>query len=187
MPDWGGEGDFPRWVNGAGGWQRTCPGRVGRACSRRGRRSYEGIQSRSAGNDQRVAALGVRLYQYIHPEHPVQRLGLQYLLRSAAGLDTAVAEQQQLVAVAGGEVQVVEDDQHAGTLIDESAHRIQYAQLVQWVEHGGRLVEQQYLAIGPRPQLRQHPGQMHSLTFAAGQLQVAASAQRSEERRVGNG
>src|SRR5690554_7725659 len=143
--------------------------------------------SGSAGNDQRVAALGVRLYQYIHPEHPVQRLGLQYLLRSAAGLDTAVAEQQQLVAVAGGDVQVVEDDQHAGTLIDESAHRIQYAQLVQWVEHGGRLVEQQYLAIGPRPQLRQHPGQMHSLTFAAGQLQVAASAQRSEERRVGNG
>ena len=63
--------------------------------------------SGSAGNDQRVAALGVRLYQYIHPEHPVQRLGLQYLLRSAAGLDTAVAEQQQLVAVAGGEVQVV--------------------------------------------------------------------------------
>src|SRR5690554_555264 len=133
--------------------------------------------SGSAGNDQRVAALGVRLYQYIHPEHPVQRLGLQYLLRSAAGLDTAVAEQQQLVAVAGGEVQVVEDDQHAGTLIGEAAHRIQYAQLVQWVEHGGRLVEQQYLAIGPRPQLRQHPGQMHSLTFAAGQLQVAASAQ----------
>ena len=39
---------------------------MGRACSRRGRRSYEGIQSRSAGNDQRVTALRVRLHQHWH-------------------------------------------------------------------------------------------------------------------------
>src|SRR5690606_2181974 len=97
--------------------------------------------SGSAGNDQRVTALRVRLHQHIHAEHPVQRFGLQYLRRSAAGLNAAVAEQQQLVAVAGGEVQVVEDDQHAGALVGEAPHGIQYAQLMQRVEHGRWLVE----------------------------------------------
>ena len=49
--------------------------------------------------------------------------------------------------------------------------------LVQRVERRGRFVEQQHLPRLARPQLRQHPRQVHALAFAAGQRQVAAPGQ----------
>src|SRR3990167_6257682 len=52
-----------------------------------------------------------------------------------------------------------------------------YKRYQERVEHRSGLIEQQHLPLTARPELRQHPRQVHALTLAAGQSQVAAHGQ----------
>ncbi|MNR60866.1 hypothetical protein D3C85_1824620 [compost metagenome] len=71
----------------------------------------------------------------------------------------------------------MQDHQHRRAAIGKLAHRLQGGVLMQRVEHGGRLIEQQGLPLLARPELCQYPRQVHPLTFATGQGQVAAASQ----------
>ncbi|MNG07132.1 hypothetical protein D3C84_904210 [compost metagenome] len=86
-------------------------------------------------------------------------------------------QQQQLIAVARRQIEVVEDHHHRRATFGEVAHRLQNGVLVQRVEHRCRFVEQQCLPLGAGPELGQYPGQVHALPLTTGQRQVAALRQ----------
>ena len=117
------------------------------------------------------------LDQHVEAEHLAQRLGLQHLVRRAVTVWPPALQQEDTVTVARRQVEVVQDHQHRRALAGEIAHGLQGGVLVQWVEGRSRLVEQQHLPCPARPQLRQHPRQVHALALAARQRQVAAPAQ----------
>ncbi|MNE76361.1 hypothetical protein D3C80_1725920 [compost metagenome] len=81
----------------------------------------------------------------------------------------------------------MQDHQHRRTSIGKTAHGLQRGVLVQGVQHGGRLVEQQCAALLARPQLGQYPGQVHPLPLATGQRQVTALDQMPGIRRAQGG
>uniref|UniRef100_A0A1I7YQH4 Transposase n=1 Tax=Steinernema glaseri TaxID=37863 RepID=A0A1I7YQH4_9BILA len=96
----------------------------------------------------------------------------------------ATLEQQDAVTIARRQVQVMQDHQYRRTTVSKGSDRLQRGVLMQGVEHGRRLVEQQRAAVAPWPELRQHPRQVHSLTLAPRQRQVAAPHQVPGIRRL---
>lgn len=92
-----------------------------------------------------------------------------------AGEHLTAVEQQHPVGVLRGEVQVVQDGQHADPFRAQVAGEAQRGVLVGEVEAGGGLVEQQDPVAGRAVQLRQRPGEVHALLLAAAErLDVAA-------------
>src|SRR5699024_6595846 len=66
--------------------------------------------------------------------------------RGALGVDLAVADRDQVIGVAGGEVQVVQDDADGGAAVTvQVADHVEDLELVGDVEVGGGLVQQQHL------------------------------------------
>jgi len=92
-----------------------------------------------------------------------------------AGQDLITVEQQHPVGVLRGEVQDVQDGQHADPFRAEVAGEAQRGVLVGKVEAGGGFVQQQHAVAGRAVQLRQRPGEVHALLLAAAErLDVAA-------------
>src|SRR5262245_27262770 len=90
------------------------------------------------------------------------RLGLQDLDGRAVGDDLAVADQDQTVAVAGGEIDVVADDHdRQAVLLAEAGEEGIHGQAMLEVEKRGRLVEQEKPSL-----LRQRARQQNTLALA---------------------
>ncbi|UXN73974.1 hypothetical protein N8D56_01015 [Devosia sp. A8/3-2] len=87
------------------------------------------------------------------------------LFGRAGGSDGAVAQEDQPIGIAGGRVQIVQDQNHGAAEIDiELAHQIEAIELVGHVEVIDRLVEADHVGF-----LRQHHGDPDALQLAAGE------------------
>ncbi|MNE52195.1 hypothetical protein D3C80_1468570 [compost metagenome] len=68
----------------------------------------------------------------------------------------------------------MEDHHGGGTALGKVAHGLQNGVLVQGGEHRRRLVKQQRLTLGARPELSQNSCQVNTLPLATRQRQVSA-------------
>ena len=104
--------------------------------------------------------------------------------RRAGGHQPAAVEQGHPVGVAGGEVEVVGDEQAGQPIAHQLAHQLDDFHLVPDVERRGRLVEHQRVGL-----LRQRAGHADPLPLAAGErldqaLPSVQASQRSRARRT---
>lgn len=70
----------------------------------------------------------------------------------------------------------MQDHQHPAARLGAGSAQLHQRELVGEVEGGDRLVEEQparAALVHRRPDLGEHPGQLHPLLFAAGQLRIA--------------
>ena len=63
----------------------------------------------------------------------------------------------------------MQDNQYRTAQLGKLANRVQGAVLMLRIEHGCRFVKQQYLPGTPRPELGEHPSEVHALLLASGQ------------------
>ena len=93
-------------------------------------------------------------------------LGGDGALGGLGGAEAAVGDHGDAVGVARGEVEVVEDREHAEALLGgELAHEVEHLEPVVQVEVADRLVEQQHARL-----LRERLREREALEVAAGEL-----------------
>lgn len=117
-----------------------------------------------------------------HFEHGVQDLGAQRVEdRAGAGHDTVI-EDDQLVAVADGEIEVVQDRERGDSA---GANEVEQLEPGPDVEVVGQLVEDEQAQA-----LREGPRQQHPLALATGGVQIEVGfpeePRRGYTRRVGD-
>ena len=104
--------------------------------------------------------------QYVHVglvEAVDEGLG-HHLAGRPHGLDAAIPQRDQLVAVAGGGGEIVDDDEHRLALGGDLVDGLHHLGLVADVEGAGRFIQQDDVRI-----LGQHHGEPHPLGLAAGE------------------
>ncbi|MCO5561385.1 hypothetical protein L7F22_015006 [Adiantum nelumboides] len=157
------------------------PGTVGRTGARCGERVVP-----AGRDDHRGARDRVGHHPRLHPEHPAHQVGGHRRRGRALRDDRAVGHRDQVVGVAAGQVQVVQDDDDRAAPhpvpVDE---QVQHLDRVRQVQERGRLVEQQRPGV-----LGQHHRDPHALALTAGQLvdrPVGQLQHPGRAHRVGDG
>src|SRR5699024_3128481 len=102
----------------------------------------------------------------VQGEHLVGHLLGDDLGRGALGVDLAAVHGDQVIGVAGGEVEVVQHDAHGDAALPvQVAHHVEDLELVGDVEIGGGFVQQQHLRL-----LGERHRDPHPLALPAGEL-----------------
>ena len=119
----------------------------------------------------------------LHSKTSGDHLVAEHLLRRAGGGKPAAMHDEDAVGVHGGQVEVVQDRDHAAAAPGKIAGDVHDHELVPDVEARHRLVEKQIARPAVehrRPDLAKHAGQLHALLLAAGKLLVETAGKPFE-------
>ena len=102
---------------------------------------------------------------WLDSEHLGEAPGGQYFARCALDDASAVGQQQQTIAMARGDIEVMQYNDGAAPFTRMGTQRFENLKLKAWVEIGYRFIGQQQAMFAG-----EQAGDMHTREFAAGQL-----------------